>query len=315
MGNSLSIVAVDDAQTSCDLIYATLSRAGYDDVRLTTDPNQIVPMLQERHCDVILIDWIMPNLDGLELAHQVRQLDEETNHYTSIIMITARAGIEHLVNAFESGVDDYLNKPLDQLELNARVRAAGRIATLQNSLLETTETLSRSNTELVEMATTDPLTGLGNRRYLRDHLEPLMTEVTHRGGAICCGMLDVDHFKSINDQHGHQVGDEVLVGISRRLKRTVRPTDLVTRIGGEEFAIVMHYHQTTACNPEHFARVLESISQRPFPTSAGDLNVTVSIGIYRYANGDDELSLNDLMLFADEKLYEAKNTGRNRVAI
>lgn len=314
MGSNLSIVAVDDAKTSCDLLNVTLSRAGYADIRLMTDPRQVLSALRERHCDVILIDWIMPDLDGLELANQIRQLDEETNHYTSIIMITAREGIGHLVNAFEKGVDDYINKPLDHLELTARVRAAGRIANLQNSLLQTTETLTRSNTELTEMATTDPLTGLGNRRYLRDHLQPLIEEVSKRNGALCCGILDVDHFKAINDKYGHQVGDEILVGISRRLKRTIRPTDIVTRIGGEEFALVMHYNQDNSCNPSHFTRVLDAISQRPFPTSAGELDVTASIGIFRYKFGDEEISLNDLLLQADKKLYEAKKTGRNRVA-
>lgn len=314
MEHPLSIVVIDDASSSVELINTTLSRSGYTDIRVSSDPKDIMPMLKERLADIVLVDWIMPELDGLELAERIRQLDEETNHYTSIIIITARAGIEHLVNAFESGVDDYINKPLDSMELTARVRAAGRIAVLQNSLLQTTETLSKSNTELAAMATTDPLTGLGNRRYLRDHLEPLMNQVRNRSGALCCGMIDVDHFKQINDTYGHQVGDEILVAVSRRLKRTVRPTDIVTRIGGEEFAIVMQYNQTELCNPEHFHRVLEAISQRAFKTSAGKIAVTVSIGLFRYAHGDDDISLNDILLRADEKLYEAKHDGRNCVA-
>jgi diguanylate cyclase (GGDEF)-like protein len=314
MDNPLSIVVVDDAPSSVELINTTLSRSGYADIRISSDPRNVMPMLNERHADIVLIDWIMPELDGLALAERIRQLDEETNHYTAIIIITARAGIEHLVNAFENGVDDYLNKPLDSMELTARVRAAGRIAILQNSLLQTTETLSQSNSELAAMATTDPLTGLGNRRYLRDHLEPLMNQVRNRNGALCCGMIDIDHFKQINDTYGHQVGDEILVGVSRRLKRTVRPTDIVTRIGGEEFAIVMQYNQTDLCNPEHFHRVLESIRQRAFKTSAGNIKVTISIGLFRYSHGDTDISLNDILLKADEKLYVAKNEGRDRVA-
>jgi len=310
---NVSIIIVDDMQFSRVVVQAALKKAGFSNIRVASSAEQALLMLDEKHADVVLADWIMPKMDGLELTDIIRQRDEELGVYTAIILFTAQEGIEPLVEAFNRGVDDYISKPPNPHELAARVNAAARIASLQNDLLETSHQLEDTIRHLEEMALTDPLTGVGNRRLLSRQLEYHLLDASARHGGVCFVMLDIDHFKKINDAHGHDVGDEVLVGFSRRIRRTVRPTDLVARMGGEEFGIIMHYTRAENFRHSTLERLLLSINQRPFKTSVGDLNVTASIGVCFYRGEGEQPSVQNLMKCADEKLYEAKANGRNRI--
>ena len=315
MTTDLSIIIVDDMQFSRAVLKQALSKSGYTDLRLADSANACLEMLNERCADVVLADWVMPEMNGLELTNAIRQLDEERNRYTSIILFTGREGNEAMQEAFERGIDDYLTKPVDETELAARVFAAGRISTLQNTLLETASALSAANAHLEELSTTDSLTGLGNRRYLTQQLEDYLMECRNRGGGVCLALVDVDKFRDINDQHGHDVGDEVLVGLSRRLRRAVRPTDIVVRTGSDEFGIIMHYTDPDAFRASVFDRVVGSVSQRSVQTSEGDIPVTISMGVDCYM-GDKSQPLPEpqkMMTAADERLFKAKEAGRNRV--
>jgi two-component system cell cycle response regulator len=310
----LAILVVDDVELGRNVIESALSKAGYTDIRTAASAPEALDLLGQRRADIVLADWIMPKMDGLQLTDHIRQHDEECNRYTFVILFTAKEGIEALVEAFERGVDDYLTKPLNEQELAARVHSGGRIVTLQNTLLETNRAMDEINRRLMEMAQTDPLTGLGNRRYLQDHLDAFIQETRSRGGSTCCALIDIDHFKSINDEHGHDVGDEVLHAFARRLRRTLRPTDIIARFGGEEFAVVMHYPNPDAFSASAFDRIRKSIHMRPFKTSIGDIPVTVSIGVCCYKGNGEPLAMDELLRRADRKLYEAKNDGRNRIA-
>ena len=309
----VEIIIVDDMQFSRVVVQAALKKAGFINIRVASSAVQALRMMDEKHADVVLADWLMPEMDGLQLTDALRQRDEERGEYTAIILFTAQEGIEPLVEAFNRGVDDYIVKPPNPHELAARVNAAARIASLQNDLLETSKQLEETIRHLEDMALTDPLTGAGNRRLLSRQLEQHLLDATARRGGVCFVMLDIDHFKKINDTYGHDVGDEVLIGLTRRARRTVRPTDLVARMGGEEFGIIMHY-----TNPENFKsnsleRLLSSINSRPFKTSVGDLNITVSIGVCFYNGDGQQPSVQNLIKCADEKLYQAKANGRNQI--
>ena len=311
----VSIIIVDDMQFSRVVVQAALKKAGYNNIRVASSAAQALSMMEEKHADVVLADWVMPEMDGLELTDIIRQRDEEQGVYTGIILFTAQEGIEPLVEAFNRGVDDYISKPPNPHELAARVNAAARIASLQNDLLETSQQLEDTVKHLEEMALTDPLTGVGNRRLLTRQLEMHLLDAAARKGGVCFLMLDIDHFKKINDTHGHDVGDEVLVGFTRRIRRTVRPTDLVARMGGEEFGVIMHYTRSENFKPSSLDRLLSSINQRPFKTSVGDLDVTASIGVCFYKGEGEQPSVQNLIKCADEKLYQAKANGRNRIVI
>jgi diguanylate cyclase (GGDEF)-like protein len=309
----VEIIIVDDMQFSRVVVQAALKKAGFINIRVASSALQALRMMEEKHADVVLADWVMPEMDGLQLTDTLRQRDEERGEYTGIILFTAQEGIEPLVEAFNRGVDDYICKPPNPHELAARVNAAARIASLQNDLLETSKQLEETIRHLEDMALTDPLTGAGNRRLLSRQLEQHLLDATSRRGGVCFVMLDIDHFKKINDTYGHDVGDEILVGLTRRIRRTVRPTDLVARMGGEEFGIIMHY-----TNPENYKstsldRLLSSINSRPFKTAAGELSITTSIGVCFYSGEGQQPSVQNLIKCADEKLYQAKANGRNQI--
>ncbi len=310
---NLAIIVVDDQESGRNFARAALSSEGYEDIRLFADAAAALKSNEQRAADVIVSDWVMPGMDGLVLTHHIRQRDEITNHYTAIILCTAQEGIEHMVEAFEQGVDDYLNKPYKERELTARVYAAGRTVSLHNALLDTVETLAQSNKKLEALSTTDPLTGLGNRRHLHTQLDAMLAETSSRGHPTCCAIIDLDHFKDINDRYGHDVGDEVLAGFATRIQRTVRPTDVVTRIGGEEFAVIMHYINSTQFRPEIFQRIQRSLSQRPIQTTVGEIAITASIGVCCVTGDDTDISREALLKAADDKLYQAKSEGRNTV--
>lgn len=311
---NVSIIIVDDMQFSRVVVQAALKKAGFSNIRVASSAELALNMMSEQHADVVLADWVMPEMDGLELTDIIRQRDEELGTYTAVILFTAQEGIEPLVEAFHRGVDDYISKPPNPRELAARVNAAARIAALQNDLLETSHQLEDTVKHLEEMALTDPLTGVGNRRLLSRQLEYHLLDASARHGGVCFVMLDIDHFKKVNDTHGHDVGDEILIGFTRRVRRTVRPTDLVARMGGEEFGIIMHYTRAENFRQSTLERLLASINQRPFKTSVGDLSITASIGVCFYRGEGEQPSVQNLIKCADEKLYEAKTNGRNQIA-
>ncbi len=308
-----SILIVDDREIAIRSVSDALQAAGYHDLRHANNAQQALAQHAESPADVVLADWMMPGMDGLELTDAIRRHDEQRKHYTAVILFTAKEGTEPLVEAFDRGVDDYLRKPVDQRELAARVHAASRIAARHNTALQAMQVLQRDNQRLQELAISDPLTGLGNRRYMQAHLEALITETKSRGGVASCSLVDIDHFKKINDRFGHPVGDEVLVGFAQRLKWALRPTDVVTRIGGEEFAIIMHHPDPAKFSPMIFERMRRTITQDPFKTSQGDIPLTASIGVACYTNNDNDINPDEMLKQADDNLYKAKEQGRNRV--
>jgi len=311
--NDLAIIIVDDMESGRMLVSTALKEAGFEDIRLATSAHEVLDEIDERQADIILADWLMPEMDGLELTQKIRQQDEDNNGYTSIILFTAKEGTDNLVHAFDKGVDDFLTKPINIRELIARVQAAGRVSVLQNTLYEATREMQAANEALTELAQTDPLTKLGNRRYMQMHLEAALKESSTRGGGTCCAMVDIDHFKDVNDTHGHQVGDEILIGVSKRLRRAVRPTDILARVGGEEFAIIMYYQNDSNFRHSIFSRIQQCVGSRPIKTSTGDLTVTISMGVCCRFSGDPDMDMDMLIRCADQKMYRAKKKGRNQV--
>ena len=198
----LSIIIVDDLQFSRIVVKTALKKAGYDGVRMADSATQALDMLNQQPTDVVLADWMMPEMDGLELTDLIRQRDEEAGTYTAIILFTANEGIDLLVKAFEHGVDDYLRKPPNPHELAARVNAAARIAVMQNDLLETSRQMEDTIRRLEEVAMIDPLTGAGNKRFLMSQLKSNLLEASSRNGGVCLSILEVDQLKQIRNQDG-----------------------------------------------------------------------------------------------------------------
>ncbi len=239
--------------------------------------------------------------DGLRLCSHLRS--NERSRSVPIVMIAHDDDMPRVAHGLEMGAHDYVLRPIEKSELLARVRTQIRRKRFQERLRSTYE-ISLS------MALTDSLTGLYNRRYLEVHMEKLIESNAQSHKALGVIMMDIDHFKNVNDTYGHKVGDEVLKVFADRIKDNLRSFDLVARLGGEEFVAIL-----PDVSPERAYMVAErlrrSISDEPISCSApdGSLNVTTSIGAAIINNGGH--SIPALLERADKCLYEAKNTGRN----
>jgi len=310
----LSIIIVDDLQFSRIVVKTALKKAGYDGVRLADSATQALGMLNEKPADVVLADWMMPEMDGLELTDRIRHRDEEAGTYTAIILFTANEGVELLVEAFEHGIDDYLRKPPNPHELAARVNAAARIAVMQNDLLETSRQMEDTIKHLEEVAMIDPLTGAGNRRFLMSQLKSQLLEASSRNGGVCVAILEIDQLKKIRSQDGIDIANEILIGMQRRLRRSIRPTDAITRLDGDIFAVLMIYTNFDNYKESSIERLREGINQRPFKTSVDDKRISASIGV-KYYRGDEEIiSANEIVKQAMKKLDDAIAKGNDSIA-
>ena len=310
----LSIIIVDDLQFSRIVVKTALKKAGYDGVRMAESATQALNLLDEQPADVVLADWMMPEMDGLELTDRIRQRDEEAGTYTAIILFTANEGVDLLVTAFEHGVDDYLRKPPNPHELAARVNAAARIAVMQNDLLETSRQMEDTIRHLEEVAMIDPLTGAGNKRFLMSQLKANLLEASSRNGGVCLAILEINQLRQIRDQDGIDIANEILIGMQRRLRRSIRPTDTITRLDGDLFAVLMTYTNFDNYKAASVERLREGINQRPFKTSIDDKKISVSIGV-KYYRGDEEIiSANEIIRQAMNKLDDAIDMGNDSIA-
>jgi two-component system, cell cycle response regulator len=253
--------------------------------------------------DLIIVSLGLRGFDGLRLCSQLRSLQEV--RHVPILVLVSEGDRRKLNQALEMGVNDYLSRPVDKNELVARVRTQLRKKRYADML--------RQNVHLsVELAMTDQLTGLHNRRYMARHLETLLASIAVSGKTLAYLILDVDHFKQVNDTYGHDVGDEVLREFARRISANIRGIDLACRFGGEEFVVIMPDTDIAlACTVAE--RLRDSVESTPFQISRvpGALNITVSVGI---ADADGAQDTADALLRrADQALYQAKRNGRNRV--
>src|SRR5215213_8418446 len=230
------ILIVDDHEDNIELLRARLEARGYR-IDTATDGEQAIARVEAQPPDLILLDVMMPRIDGFEV---VRRLKANTSlPFIPVILQTALDSTEHKVEGLDAGADDYITKPINFAELEARVKSMLRIKALQDALEERERELSEVNSRLLKMAQTDSLTGLDNRRYLEERLEEMFGHSRRLKEPLAVVLCDLDRFKSVNDTYGHQVGDVVLKDLARILKREAREIDRVGRYGGEEFMLLL----------------------------------------------------------------------------
>jgi two-component system cell cycle response regulator len=266
---------------------------------------------------IVITDWLMPVMDGLEFCRALRSTDWGQSMY--VIMLTGVETEETIVEAFEAGVDDYVTKPIDARALNARMRAALHYVKLledwehdRDQLKKFAAELAVSNHRLKHAAMTDLLTGLPNRRAGMEALDKAWNASQRTGRPMAALMIDVDRFKSVNDQHGHAVGDQVLQAVANAIKAAARKDDSISRMGGEEFLLVCHNAdaKTALLAAERLRKMVKALK---IAIAGMDIQISVSIGVANRETGME--AADNVVLAADKALYVAKSAGRDRVCL
>jgi two-component system, cell cycle response regulator len=299
----LRVLLADDDPVSSRILDRYVRKWGFEPIP-AANGNEAWDRLKERETRLAILDWEMPGAEGPELCRRVRA--EGKTNYTYIILLTARDEPVDIIAGLNAGADDYMTKPLQFQELRARLQTGRRIVELEDKLLESQE-------RLYELATKDGLTGLWNRRTIIQFLEEELAHGKRNADATSIIMIDVDHFKSINDTCGHQAGDVVLSTLASRLSRCMRPYDRIGRYGGDEILIVL-----PQCSPADVGRIAERLRRqcvrKPARWKGAEMGFTLSIGCAS-STGFARPTADRLIHAGDQALYEAKRLGRNRVEI
>jgi two-component system cell cycle response regulator len=300
-GKQGKILIVDDRKSAYERMVVMLSAE--HTVEVEPDPNEALFHAAEGEFDLLIVSLGLQNFDGLRLCSQVRSL--ERTRGVPILIVSEADNNQRVVRGLEIGVNDYLIRPIDKNEMLARVRT-------QIKKKRYTERLRDNAHKSIEMAITDGLTGLHNRRYMETHLAALVEQAAQRGKPISVLVLDIDFFKSINDGHGHDAGDDVLREFALRIRKSIRNIDLACRYGGEEFVVVLP-ETDMAVATMVAERLRRRIASEPFAIQDGarNLDVTISIGIAALDGASDNAAA--ILKRADTALYRAKRDGRNRV--
>ncbi len=305
MKHEFPILLVEDNPVSRKVVEKILVKAGHD-VTTAETGREALALFKKKFFPIVLTDWMMPEVDGLELCRIIRNTSSEG--YVYIILLTARDSKDDIVTGLKAGADDYLNKPISPPELIARLNTGLRVLELEKSL-------KAANEEIRALSITDPLTGCLNRGYMNEHLPEEIKRSKRYNRALVLIMCDIDHFKRVNDTYGHQAGDLVLTEFAKQIRETLREDiDWVVRYGGEEFLVVLPETEFRGgCSMAE--RLRTTISLPELKVRGNKIRVTASFGVIGFdpIGADDKITMDDMIARADEYLYQAKAEGRNRV--
>lgn len=298
----MRILIADDDPVSSRLLERTLVRLGHLVAMVSNGPDAAAALLAPDGPRMAILDWMMPGADGPEVCRAVRQ---HPGPYVYLILLTGRDRREDIIAGLDAGADDFLTKPFDAVELRARLRSGTRVLELQEGLLNAQEALRIQ-------ATSDELTGLSNRRAVLQQLDRELRRARHEGTPLAVAMADIDHFKAINDQHGHPAGDAVLRQVGGWLQAELREYDCIGRYGGEEFLFVL-----PGCDAGPALIAMERVRVRValLPVQWGTVTIPVTISVGISWTNPEGLTSAGLIQAADEALYRAKAHGRDCVGV
>jgi two-component system, cell cycle response regulator len=298
----MRILIAEDDVTSRVVLSSMLRKNGHEVVETANGTQAWDVLRQKQSPSLAILDWMMPEMDGLDVIRNVRNLQTDIPAY--IIILSGKGEKADIIAGLAAGADDYIAKPFDPGELSARIDVGRRLIEMQSRLNE-------ARLALAHEATHDPLTGTLNRRAILDTLSREISREKRNPVGLTVGICDIDHFKTVNDNYGHLVGDEVLYGFVRLLQGKLREYDILGRFGGEEFVVV-----TPGLGGDDaaalYARFIEAVAENPIPTQAGNVSITISIGVATWKHDE---KMDALLTAADTALYRAKNEGRNRVRV
>jgi len=300
----LQILIADDNPLDLSILQLSLEKWDYEIVSCDNGSDALDILTGENPPSIAILDWMMPGKTGPEICEAIRKQNSEM--YTFILLLTSKDEKEDLLKGMESGADDYIAKPVDMHELQVCLRAGRRIIELQEKLLAAQE-------ELRIQATRDFLTGIWNRAALMNKAHEEFNRAEREQSTTTVLMCDIDKFKSINDNFGHQAGDDVLKQIAARMTECLRPYDILGRYGGEEFTLILPNTDQDG-GLVVAQRVCDAIAESPLEIDAETLPCSISIGLFSEIPSD-AITVEKMIAVADEALYIAKLNGRNRVEV
>ena len=301
------ILLVEDNRTEAEATKGFLERYGYEVTWVETGMAAL-KIAKTEPVDIVLLDLLLPDINGTEVCRWLK--GNEDTRGIPIIMLTVKASTEDKITGLQIGADDYLPKPYDEVELNARIYASLRSKALQDALRSKNRALQEILKRVEVLAVTDPLTELYNRRQIEVIVDREFVRTKRYGSPLICMMIDVDHFKKVNEEYGHKAGDMVLRDLSGIIQGNIREVDTPSRWGGEEFLLLMpETDKEKSMQPA--TRILERTAAYTFPKMPKG-RVTVSIGIAMAPASNIETA-EQLIDASDLAMYEAKRKGRNRI--
>ncbi|MGK0248833.1 MAG: two-component system cell cycle response regulator [Oleispira sp.] len=298
----MKVLIAEDDPTARMILVAIVSEWGYEPLPVEDGAQALSVWQTDDAPRLLLLDWEMPEINGLALCKKIRE--ENTSNPPYIIILTGRSDTEDVVTGLKVGANDYISKPFDNAELKARLQVGERMLSLQDEL-------NRAKEAMVFQANYDELTELMNRRAVMKAMTSEIERSRRNLQPLYICMCDVDHFKKINDTHGHLTGDAVLKEIAQRFNNNLRPYDLCGRYGGEEFLIILNSKKDHVHNL--LERIRQAIADEPFIYKDSVLHVTISCGVTLFEPPSDVRNTTQMLTDADTALYEAKNNGRNRI--
>jgi two-component system cell cycle response regulator len=312
MAQRQKILVVDDSRTQLEWVEQVLVREGFD-VRTAVDGKEAIKRVRTDPPDLVLLDMVLPDMDGLEVLRIVKARTDD--QFIPVIILSVKADLDSKVAGLRIGADDFLAKPFAEAELLARCAAMLRIKKLQDELRATQR-------KLEEQSITDGLTGLRNRRHFDERLHEEFGRAQRYSDPVSLIMLDLDHFKRVNDRYGHQTGDVVLRETSALIRASLRDPDIAARYGGEEFSVILPktHVQGALAVAERIWRAIGAklfrhvLGEGPDVPPPVELRMTCSIGIAFFPS-KDITSADLLVRYADEALYQAKRSGRNSICL
>ena len=311
----LSILVVDDAKFSSAIIAKTLAAAGFTDMRLAENGKEAVTQLRARHAQIAVVDWMMPEMDGLALTREIRKLDDANSHFTYVILLSAQDEPNAMPEAFEAGVDDFVNKSAIRTDLIPRFRAAVRLTTGYNAMLNNNKALAGNVAELRFTNTQDDITGLGNERVTIQNIVDTLKHVERRDGAACMLLLGIKNLDDLKSAYEPAVVDEVIKLTAERLRQLLRPLDTITRPDEAAFCAIMHVPNIENCSASSFRRIFEGLNLRSFKTADGYIAVDIGLSISACNNDAGMPEPQAFLELARKSLNEAYETGLITTAI
>ncbi len=306
----LSILVVDDAKFSSVMIGRALSKAGYQDIRFASSAADALVQHSQRPAHVLLADWLMPEMDGLELTGQIRQRDAQSGHYSYIILLTGRDSENALGQAFDHGVDDFISKSAMNEQLLPRIFAADRLCGSLQRLKQENHQLAESVASLEEQSLRDPLTHLGNARYMHQRLAASLRQMENRGTALYYLQIGLPDAGALRERYGDAVYAEILSAIGTRLQQLVRPLDVVCRINESQFALLALVNDLKGCSPSSFKRLHEGLNLRALKTSEGFVSIKAGISLISLDTDALPVAPETIIERAAALLPSAYSTGR-----